>query len=238
MTEDRSKDDERWKIEVYKDKLRYSLSARFFLRFHVSLILAFTVFFGWVVDLALLKFGLRIMMIRYPLAVLAAYGAFLFGVYLWIEYSGIRDYIARKKQHELVGDDVPRKSRERWPEPNGADFAVGDPFWGFAAPEGCLIVMGVVVAFGAAYVLLGGYLITGAASFFAEIVLELLLAAGLLGGIRRFETGGWANSVVSYTFVSLIASLFIAFAFGLAAYQMSPTSSTFAEAWGQYARQK
>ena len=83
-------DDNKWKIEIFRDKLRYSLGARFLLRFHVGLILLFTVLVGWAVDYAWLKIGLTHMGVRHVLSILAAYLAFLIGVHFWIEYSGIK----------------------------------------------------------------------------------------------------------------------------------------------------
>ena len=59
----------------------------------------------------------------------------------------------------------------------------------------------------------GGYLLANAAVFFAEIVVELLLAAGLLRGLNRVESSGWMLSVMNATFGSFIFTLSVAVLF-------------------------
>ena len=65
-----------------------ALKRRFFLRFHVSLILLFTFCAGLVTTRAMLWLGVDVMWVRYLVAMLAAYGAFLLGVRLWLAYIG------------------------------------------------------------------------------------------------------------------------------------------------------
>ena len=225
-------DIQKWKMEKYKDKLRHSLSAKFFLRFHASLILFFTILSGWLVDIALLKIGVNSMMIRYPLAIIAAYGVFLLGVYGWIEYSGIRQYVESKRAAELIGDDVPMKTKGDISESNG--WQLLDPSVMNAGGEGCLIWFGIIFVAMIAFAFFGGFLVTGAASLFAEIVLELLLAAGLLHGFRRYESSGWVSSVMNYTFWSLIFTITVAVMIGFFVHMTWPNARTLPEAWAAH----
>ncbi len=221
-------DEQNWKIEAYKSKLRYSLSARFFLKFHVSLILFFTILTGWLVDIALLNIGVGAMMVRYPLAIVCAYGVFLFGVHVWIEYSGIREFIKYRRAQELVGDDVPSEPYKE------AGWGLLDPSIATVGGEGCFIWLALVFALMVAYFFFGGFLITGAASFFSEVVLELLLAAGLLRGIRRIESSGWVLGVMNYTFWPLIFSITVSVVVGWVMHKSWPAARTLPEAWAAY----
>ena len=204
-------DDERWRIEVYRDKLKRSLSARFFLRFHVSLILFATLLAGFIVDVALLHAGLKSMLVRYPLAILAAYATFVCGIRLWLDYSGIAEYLDRNKAEKLVGDGVPigepiKPGGGGWIE--GLNFAPVDG-------DGCLAVIAIVVVGAAIFFALGGYAFMAADSIFADVVLEILLAAGLLRGVRRMERGGWLPGLWSSTWPSLAFTLCVALSLGL-----------------------
>jgi hypothetical protein len=76
------------RTERLKARIGGALKRRFFLRFHVSLILLFTFCAGLVTTRVLLWLGIDTMWARYLLAMLVAYGAFLVGVRLWLAYVG------------------------------------------------------------------------------------------------------------------------------------------------------
>lgn len=222
--------DHKWKIEIFRDRLRHSLSARYLLRFHVGLILLFSVLVGWGVDVLLLKMGSTRMAWRYSAAILFAYGAFYLGVYAWIELSGIRDYVERKRADLLVGEDVPQRpaageQSKEWSWLDGADPTMGC----YVDAEGCGIVIIFFVALAALFYFFGGYVIANALTFFADIVLELLLAAGLLRGINRYEASGWMVSVWRHTRWSLAFALFAAIVLGWLAQAYYPQARTLPE---------
>jgi hypothetical protein len=219
-------DDERWRIEVYRDKLKRSLSARFFLRFHISLILSATLLAGFIVDVALLQVGLKSMLVRYPLAILAAYATFACGIKLWLDYSGIAEYLDRNKAESLVGDSVPigepiRASGGGGGWTNVLNFSPVDA-------DGCLGVIGIVVVAAVIFFALGGYAFMAADSIFADVVLEVLLAAGLLRGVRRMQRGGWLPGLWSCTWPSLAFTLCVALLLGLYARHV-PEATTLAD---------
>ncbi len=222
-------DDEQYRIEIFKDKLRHSLSARFLLRFHASLIIAMTILASWIVDLAMLKLGVVNMPARYVIAILFAYCVFLLGVYLWIEYSGIRQYIKFRRAHELVGDDVGRR-----PNSDTKQFdwlsGIGDLGQIGTLGEGCFVVVALFFVLIVAFYFFGGFIVVNAATLFAEVVLQLLLGAGLLRGIRRYEADGWLYGVVNYTFWSLIFTLSVAVILGWVAQHTFPDVKTIPEA--------
>ena len=63
-----------------------AIAHRFFVRFHMSLILSGVVLSGVTASKLLMMLGLRLMLFRYMLAVLLAYGVFFLLVRLWIWY--------------------------------------------------------------------------------------------------------------------------------------------------------
>ncbi|MBI5846855.1 MAG: hypothetical protein HZB31_02740 [Nitrospirae bacterium] len=69
-----------------REKFVRFLRERFFLRFHMSLILAGTALSGLIVSWALLHLQLSSMLIRYPLAVFCSYLAFFGFLKLWLLY--------------------------------------------------------------------------------------------------------------------------------------------------------
>ena len=76
-----------------KQRLAAWLSQHFFIRFHLSLILGFCLAVGLLTTKGFLALGLETMHWRWPLALLAAYLAFLLGVRVWLAYVGIGRYL-------------------------------------------------------------------------------------------------------------------------------------------------
>ena len=70
-----------------------------------------------------------------------------------------------------------------------------------------------------------------AESLFADVVLELLLAAGLLRGLRRLERTGWLDGLWANTWPSLAFGVVAALFAGWMAQVLSPNATTLFEAW-------
>ena len=217
------------KLEQYRRKLKTSLGARFVMRFHVSMMLGASILVGWLADLILLKIGYTSMLFRYPVAIGFAYLGFLVAVWLWIEYSGINEYLKLRNAEPLIGAHV-RETRSTEKSSSRSTDWLDLPF-NFPAGdgEGCLIVLGLLLVFGVLFFFLGGYLWMYATEFAVEIVLELLLAAGLLRGIRRIESSGWIAGVWRSTKWSLAFSVIVAFLFAAWAHSSYPTATTLPE---------
>jgi hypothetical protein len=69
-----------------KSRLTKFLKERFFLRFHMSLILSGSFVFGMLASKGLLLLGVNRMVIRYPIAVVCSYLAFFGFIKLWLAY--------------------------------------------------------------------------------------------------------------------------------------------------------
>src|SRR6185295_15025029 len=68
------------------DRFKNQFLKKYFVRFHMSLILAGTIGAGVLTSRALLGFGLDRVMLRYGLDLIAAYAMFLLLVRIWIWY--------------------------------------------------------------------------------------------------------------------------------------------------------
>jgi hypothetical protein len=205
---------------IIKQKLSHSISARFLVRFHVSLILAGAVAAGCLANWLLYRAGVTNMLLRHPAAVICAYIGFLAGLHLWIRYSGIREYVNSRRSKELL-------------EPEGVTLRHGRPGdWvpidaPVVADEGCLLLVGFVLVAVLAFAM-GGYLILYAAELMAELVFELLLVAGLIRGIRRVDLLA-SIGVPRISLWALGTALTLSILFGLFAREAHPKATTIGE---------
>lgn len=85
-----------------KRKLAGLLAHRFFLRFHLSLILGFSFVVGLLATKGLLLFGLESLLLRWPLAVFAAYGGFLLGIRIWLAYIGLGRHLGDEDEESVA----------------------------------------------------------------------------------------------------------------------------------------
>lgn len=106
-----------------KKRLAGWLVQRFFVRFHISLILAFAVGVGLLATRGFYAVGLETMHWRWPLALLTAYGAFLLGVRLWLAYVGLGRYLEREEGFDI---DVPDPGFSGFGADSGAVPSFGD----------------------------------------------------------------------------------------------------------------
>jgi hypothetical protein len=208
------------RIESYRESLRYSLKARFFLRSHVGLILLWTSFVTWLVDFALLKAGMSAMMLRYPPAILAGYAAFLIGVRVWLEYSGIREYLNEREAEAMVKAQKPYVNQRDY-----SDWSFGDFGLSSLGGDGCLVVIAIAAAGFLLFWGLGAF----ATQLFADVVLEVILAAGLLKGLRKAESSGWLTGAWGSTKYWLLFVLVAAIIFAACAQVKYPDASTAAQ---------
>jgi len=202
------------RIETYRESLKYSLKARFFLRFHAGLIILWTSLITWGADVVMLKCGALSMLVRYPLAIMVGYAAFLIGVKVWLGYSGIREYLNQRDAEELV-----KSPQQEVNQRDYFDWSL-DTFSGDA--EGCLAMIVVAVAALLTFWLLGAF----ATQLFADVVLEVILAAGLLKGLRKTESSGWLTGAWGSTKYWLLFVLVAAVIFAAWAHVKYPDSTT------------
>ena len=88
--------------QANKRRLAGLLAHRFFLRFHLSLILGFSFAIGLLATKGLLLLGLESLLLRWPMAVFAAYGGFLLGIRVWLAYIGLGRHLGDEDEGSVV----------------------------------------------------------------------------------------------------------------------------------------
>lgn len=206
-------------------------------RFQMSLILLLTGFAGFLSSFLLLHCGVNQMWLRYPLAILSAYAAFLLLLGLWLGFH--------RSQRNLDFDvhfDLPTGSNSGGTPTSGADFSYGGDFggggaggnWGDSVSSTSsysggdksilngmsfdidLQEIGLVLL--AAIALLGGlfaslYVVYIAPVLLAEILVDGLLLRGLYRQVEHIERNHWLQTAVRKT---LLPALLCVLFFGMA----------------------
>jgi hypothetical protein len=90
-----------------KARFRNGLVARYFVRFHMGLILAATALSGLVFSKLLLVLGLVRMDIRYGICTLLSYGCFFLFVKMWLRYVGVLAERRSSRDDWDIGDLLP-----------------------------------------------------------------------------------------------------------------------------------
>ena len=75
--------------KISEPKFKQRLLSRFFVRFHMTLMLGGVTISGVGASKLLLELDVNWMLIRYPIAVCAAYGIFFFSIKVWLWYIGL-----------------------------------------------------------------------------------------------------------------------------------------------------
>ena len=74
------------------ESLKRRLQRKSYPRLHASIILLLTGLAGFLVSFVLLRAGVTAMWLRYPVAILVAYGVFLILLRVWLSLSRPRDW--------------------------------------------------------------------------------------------------------------------------------------------------
>jgi hypothetical protein len=166
---------------------------RFFVRWHMTLILTGVVLAGVMANRGLLAVGVRSLAGRWLLAVLAAYVAFFGLVRLWMWYV-----TAWSRDEPAAAGRAPARRR-----PSAASWSFGEG----VSPPGdaddipsflALLVLGLVLA---VLVGLAAFVVAEVPALLADAAFEALLASGLLRASRRLEATGWTGSLFRATAV-------------------------------------
>lgn len=208
-------------------------------RLQVFLILCVCGLVGFLTSVALLRLGLEHMGLRYPLAVLSAYGTFLLCVRVWVQL--------RRHDGELQLD-VPSPDIEVGGAARGSGFGGGRSGggggggrWqatsdvthgidvGLDLDDGWLLVLCVACVAGGAFAI--AYVIYIAPVLLAEVALDAALVSGVYRRLRRSDTRHWLDSALGRT--SLPALLTTAFAGGVGAMVqwMVPAANSIGDVW-------
>lgn len=101
-------------LEARREALEQSLTGRFWLRFHASVLVCGTFATGFLANAAMLQWPVHSVWLRWPLAVVAGYAAFFILVRLWLAYVGIKPLFGparalddRRRERGGWGFDLP-----------------------------------------------------------------------------------------------------------------------------------
>lgn len=189
-------------------------------RLQMMVIVALTGATGLLASYVMLVAGLRAMWLRYPLAVVVAYLAFLGILWLWLRAS--RD---DNDQGEVAADTVdiaidasysydPGGSGSNSADSSGPDFDldVGGVDLDEGAPIALVIGLIVAVVVAVAAACWAMFAIVGAAPvLFAELVVDAALARGLYLRVRAIDRGRhWLRTAIARTVwrFAAVAALF------------------------------
>ena len=233
-------------------RLSKLLEARSNPRFALFFIVLFSGVSGLLASVVLLHLGVAHMGVRYPLALLAAYGVFLTLLWLWLrtrrEHSDIPEL---PLPDGSVGGSAAPQCDFPTLQPGGGSFGGGGTSAEFdsgdiveaavnakaeiaegavepivsVAGEGCGVVVLVllgVAAIGAVLI----WALSMAPVFLAEMVLDGILIAALYKRLRQADNACWLHAAVRRTWIPFLVTAFIAGVVGTLLHWHSPEAET------------
>jgi len=221
-------------------RVRRFLALRRSPRMVLTSILVLTALAGFLASIGMLKLGLSAMWLRYPLAVLAAWGFFLILVRMWAESE--RESLRVDEELAALGsgnsefDGKPGRSvlrdgerRSRW-----WDWLDVPDVSGFADDlGGCLVALVVLVALGAllgAFAALGG-LIAQAEVLLAEVLLDAVLISALSKRRKHLEPRWWLDGVLRQTAGPVLWTMAFLMAAGFLMGHFAPGADSVGDVW-------
>jgi hypothetical protein len=114
-----------------------------------------------------------------------------------------------------------------------AGGAVGEAASGVDLDKGCLVVV-VLALLAAAIFGAGLYLIYAAPYILSEAAFEVILAAGLVRGARRLQSGDWLGSVFRATWIPLAVTLLLSLLAGFLMHHFFPGVTRLSELFATF----
>lgn len=118
-------------LDTRRDAVERSLSGRYWMRGHASVILAGTFAAGFIANYAMLHVPVSSVLLRWPLAVLAGYAAFFGLVRVWLAYVGIKPLSFGSSANSSSGEGLSLPIGG-----SGRSASVGDVFRGGGGSSG------------------------------------------------------------------------------------------------------
>jgi hypothetical protein len=237
-------------IEAGRRELRQTFVQRFWLRWHMALMLSATVGAGFAANKVMLLIPVHGMPLRWVLALCVSYLAFFGCVRIWLAYVGARPIWTGDTGDGTVNFDVGASpSGPHGFSGGGGSFGGGgasDDWGGSSMPslgnvdggsldvgdgEGCgLIILGIL-ALAAVAVMMGGmlYLVIGAPAMLADAAFSAMLAGGLVKHVRRMDEFDWEGSVFRSTWKPFLGVVIMAIVTGEVAHYVVPGARTLGE---------
>lgn len=189
------------------------LRRRSFPRLALGIVLALTGLAGFGISFLLLKAGVGDMWLRYPVAVLGAYGIFLLLMRGWVEIEQMQINPEDPELLDAIENGAPEPYVENIKQGSWLDW-LDVPGADILDAEGCLpaILIGVVVA------LLGLVImaLVGAPVLLAEVLIDLLLAGILYRRLKRAADEHWLGTCIRKTWGFVLCTALLLCIAGLA----------------------
>lgn len=196
------------------------------------------------------------MWLRYPVAILTAYGVFLvlLGLWLWLQRHSLRDPDLSSLDFTPPNTSSPGETLDFGGGDTGGAGAGGSWDQSFSSPasgssggsvspdvgfdldlgEGCLIVIALLALVGG--LVASFYVIYIAPALLAEILVDGALLAGLYRRVKHIETGNWLQTAVRRTILpAILAAVFFTVA-GVALQKAVPTAQSIGDVWNHLTR--
>jgi hypothetical protein len=222
----------------------------------MMLIVSLTSATGFLASYLLLHAGLTTLWIRYPLAVACAYVSFLFYLWCWlhIRKERVSDHLDLPDLGSTRGSSGTCHPEQSPFEPGGGDFGGGgasgtvqDPISSISMEEAPstagsaltdassaleveelgLVLVIFLALFGALWAMLT--IISGAPAFFAELLLDALLGAGLYTRLRHLQQRHWLASALRNTAWQFAAVALLLCVLGIAMHWYEPEARSIGE---------
>jgi hypothetical protein len=208
-------------------------------RLQMLLIVTLTAGGGLLASWALWHGGMQAMAMRYPIAVLLAYGVFLTLLWLWMrraedEWPELEeDDLLDRRRRDAHDDDAARLDSDATSSQEGSS-SLSDALDLGAADEAAipLALLALLLALCAALLFALVSVVWSAPVLFAELLLDGVLAAGLYRRLRRADTRHWLESALRRTVWPFVAVLLSALLVGAALQWHAPHATTLAQALG------
>lgn len=227
-------------------RFRQRFQERFLLRFHMFLITAAMLMSGVVLSKVMWLLGVRSLLFRYPIAVLASYAIFFVLLRIWLYYVSTQD--SEESEHtdgnvvsindapdatdlldselvdagvDVIGGGVRHGSQA---VSKASKFELGDLQDGDGEGLVLILLLAVLVAiFGSSL-----YLIWEAPTLLTEVAVQMVLATSLRRATKQMSAPDWAGSVLGKTWIpfAIVFALTIIFAFAASYYCPTATRMT------------
>ena len=205
--------------------------ARSFPRFILVLLVTVAGFIGFFISHTLLHHGVGDMWLRYPIAVLGGYGAFLAGLRLWVEIERAR-YDPNQVE---IPPDFPANRENA--DPPSKRYTSDSSSWSdwldlptsvFDFDEGCLIGCVFIFLFGllAGAVGLVFSVIVAAPELLAEVFLDAVVVTLLYRHLKTAAREHWLGTAVRRTWRSALVTAAASSLLGLILAGLAPRSNS------------
>lgn len=196
----------KWRLRA-----RAALEAYFhnhsFPRLTLGLIVAISGFVGFLLSHLLLHRGFEEMWLRYPLAVLGGYGAFLVLLRLWVEIERMRyDPVRAAVPIDPEGKTEPPVRHGTWERGGSSWFDWLDVTELFMFEEGCLVIGLIALVLGLLAGAVGMFFsfVMAGSELMAEVCLDAFVAGLFYRHLKIAAKEHWLGTAVKHTWISAL----------------------------------